>query len=151
MKKNGVICAIDVNDFDQEVVDLAAAFAKQFDVVLDLLHVTLFPDPSKAAWPAGLGPSSQFIQDNRLLNAIETNVDGVSLSPHHLSGLPTEKILGFADRNQPRLLVMGTHGRRGLQRIFGSTASKVLRNANCPVMVLRQRMNSQDFADLQSN
>ena len=52
MKENGILCAIDVNDFDQDVVDLAATFARLFDVDLNLLHVSLFPDPSNAAWPA---------------------------------------------------------------------------------------------------
>lgn len=150
MKKNGVICAIDVNDFDQDVIDLAAEFAGQFGVVLDLLHVTLFPDPANAAWPAYLGSPNEIIRDNRRLREIGTVVEGVEVRHHHLSGLPVEKILEFAERNEPRLLVLGTHGRQGIQRIFGSVASKVLRMADCPVMVLRQRQNSQEFVDTQS-
>jgi len=150
MKENGVICAIDVNDYDQDVIDLAAEFAKQFDVDLDLLHVSLFPDPNNAAWPAYLGSPNAIIEDNRRLRKVKCNVEGVEVHPHHLSGIPTEKLLEFVNRNKPRLLVMGTHGRSGLKRIFGSVASKVLRHANCPVMVLRQKQNSQQLADLQS-
>ena len=41
MNKNEIVCAIDVNDFDQQVVDLAATFAKQFDVKQGKL-VTLY-------------------------------------------------------------------------------------------------------------
>lgn len=147
MKKNGVICAIDVNDYDQNVVDLAATFAKQFGVDLNLVHVTLFPDPSNAAWPAYLGSPNVLIQDNRRLRKVTTNVGDVKVHHHHLSGIPKEKILGFVERNEPRLLVLGTHGRTGMARLFGSVASIVLRNANCPVMILRQRQNSQDFVD----
>jgi nucleotide-binding universal stress UspA family protein len=150
MKKNGIICAIDVNDFDQDVIDLAATFAKQFKVDLDILHITLFPDPANAAWPAYLGSPNALIQDNRRLRKIKTNIAGVNVIRHHLSGHPPEKILAFVDRNEPQLLVLGTHGRTGLARIFGSIASKILRNANCPVMVLRQRQNSQDIVDLES-
>ena len=61
MNENGVICAIDVNNYDQDVVDLAASFAKQFEVDLDLLHITLFPDPSNAAWPGYLGSPNTMI------------------------------------------------------------------------------------------
>ena len=123
MKPESVICAIDVNDFDQEVVDMAAEFATHFSVELALLHITLFPDPGNAAWPAYLGSTNAVIQDNRLLQKIESTIEGVTVNRHHLSGIPTERILEFVERNEPRLLVMGTHGRRGLKRIFGSVAS----------------------------
>ncbi len=150
MNKNGVTCAIDVNNFDQDVVDLAASFAKQFEVDLDLLHVTLFPDPSNAAWPGYLGSPNTIIQDNHRFREVTTNEPGVTIHHHHLSGLPAEKILEFVEKREPQLLVMGTHGRQGLQRILGSVASVVLRRAPCPVMVLRQRQNSQQFADLKT-
>lgn len=150
MNENGVICAIDVNNFDQDVVDWAAKFAKLFEVDLELLHVTLFPDPSNAAWPGYLGSPNTIIQDNHRLRAITTNETGVAIRHNHLSGLPAEKILEFVERHQPRLLVMGTQGRHGLARILGSVASAVLRRASCPVMIVRQRQNSQQFADLKT-
>lgn len=146
MKKNAVICAIDVYDFDQDIIDLAAAFARQFDVDLDVLYVSLFPDPANATWPGYLGPPGTFIQDNQLLRKIDTTVDGVAVHHHHLAGLPADKIINFVERNEPRLLVVGTHGRRGLNRLLGSVATKVLRNAKCPVMVLRQKQNSGQMA-----
>jgi universal stress protein A len=149
MKKSGVACAIDVNDFDQEVVDLAATFARLFGVDLNLLHVSLFPDPSNAAWPAYLGSPETVITDHRRLRAVKTSVEGVKLHYFHLSGIPTEQILKFAREHQPRMLILGTHGRQGLSRILGSVASRVVRHAECPVMVLRQRQNSQNFVDLQ--
>lgn len=150
MKKNGLICAIDIYDFDQDVIDLAAEFAHAEGIDLDLLYVSMFPDPSNAAWPAYLGSPQSFIQDNQLLREIQTNVDGVDVHHHHLAGLPSEKIINFANRNKPRLLVLGTHGRQGLSRLFGSVASKVMRRAACPVMVLRQRQNSRQMADFSS-
>ena len=145
---NNVICAIDVNDYDQDVVDLAATFARQFKVGLDLVHVTIFPDPSNAAWPAYLGSSHVLIEEHRRLQKIGTNLDNVAVHHQHLSGFPAEKILELVRKADPPLLVLGTHARRGLSRMFGSVAGKIMRTAQCPVMVLRQRQNSQDFADL---
>lgn len=150
MKPNGVVCAIDVNDYDQAVVDLAATFAKQANVDLDLLHVTLFANPVNAAWPAYVGSPDGMIQDNRLLQQIHPGVVDVMVRRHHLSGLPSDTILEFINRNQPQLVVLGTHGRRGLARLFGSVAEKILRQASCPVLVLRQRQNSQEIADLET-
>ena len=145
MKKNGVVCAVDVNDFDQDVIDLAASMARQFGVSLDLLHVTLFPNTASKSIYVYIGNASVYRKERRLLEGISTNIEGVKVKIHHLSGSPAEQVLRFSESSQPRLLVLGTHGRKGLARIFGSVASKVLRQARCPVMVLRQRQNNQNF------
>ena len=147
MNKN-VICAVDVNDYDQDVIDLAATFARRFGVDLDLVHVTLFPDPSNAAWPAYLGSPNVLIEDNRRLRKIGTNVSDVAVHHHHLSGFPIEKILELVEQQDPPLLVLGTHARRGIARVLGSVATKILRKAGCPVMVLRQQQNSQEFENV---
>lgn len=143
MKKNGIICAIDVNDFDQDVIDLAANFAKQFSVDLDLIHVTLSLDPTKAAWPGYLGSPDELIRDNKLFEQIDTSIKNVVVHRHHVSGSPVEKIVNFVDRNEPRLLILGTRARRGLSRILGSVAMKIMRKVSCPVMVLRQKQSGQ--------
>lgn len=55
-----------------------------------------------------------------------------------LRGVPYEEILKFAEKNAVDLIVIGTHGRKGLDRVlFGSTAERVVRNATCPVMTVR--------------
>lgn len=55
-----------------------------------------------------------------------------------LKGIPDDEILKFAEQNQIDLIVIGTHGRKGLDRVlFGSTAAKVVRNAKCPVLTVR--------------
>ena len=148
MTSGGVACAIDVNDFDQDIVDLAAEFAKSFQVDLDLVHVTIYPDPSIATWPAYVGSPNTMIKEDRRFKQVTTKVDGVNIRRHHLSGIPTDELLEFAKTHQPRLLVMGTHGRSGVSKLLGSVAASVLRRADCPVMVFRQRQNSQDFVDL---
>jgi nucleotide-binding universal stress UspA family protein len=150
MKKNGVICAIDVNDYDPNVLDLAADFANRFGVALDLIHVTLFPDPTKAAWPAYVGAPSELIKDYKRLQKISNAVKSVEVHFHHLSGNPTEQILSFIRDNEPQLLVLGTHARHGLGRFLGSVALKVLRHAPCPVMVLRQRLGKPKPVNIQS-
>lgn len=148
MKNSNVICAIDVNDFDPGVVDVAANFAAQFGVGLDLLHVTPFPDPMNAAWPAYVGSPDPVIRDQQRLQEIDTDHLSIAVHRHHLSGAPADKILEFVQQNPPTLLVLGTHGRRGLGRLLGSVAMKVLRRASCPVMVLRQKIGKSDAQTL---
>ncbi len=55
-----------------------------------------------------------------------------------IRGTPAHEILDFCEKNDINLIVMGTHGRKGLDRlIFGSTAEKVVKNARCPVLTVR--------------
>ncbi|MDA8106284.1 MAG: universal stress protein, partial [Nitrospiraceae bacterium] len=55
-----------------------------------------------------------------------------------LKGIPHEEITKFAGENKIDLIVLGTHGRRGIDRVlFGSTAEQVVRNAQCPVLSVR--------------
>ncbi len=55
-----------------------------------------------------------------------------------VKGIPYDEIIKFAKENKIDLIVIGTHGRRGLDRvIFGSTAERVVRDAPCPVLSVR--------------
>ncbi len=54
-------------------------------------------------------------------------------------GPPADQITEYASKNAIDLIVMGTHGRSGLEKMWlGSVTEKVLRHAGCPVLVVRQ-------------
>ena len=56
------------------------------------------------------------------------------------TGVPYEEIVGAAARERADLIVIGTHGRGGLDRaLLGSVADRVIRLAPCPVMTVRDR------------
>jgi nucleotide-binding universal stress UspA family protein len=56
------------------------------------------------------------------------------------SGQPADTIVRIAEERQIDLIVMGTHGRTGLQHVLlGSVAEKVVRLAPCPVLTVRYR------------
>jgi nucleotide-binding universal stress UspA family protein len=53
-------------------------------------------------------------------------------------GVPHEEIINFANKNKIDIIIMGTHGRKGIDRmLFGSTAAQVVRYAPCPVLTVR--------------
>jgi nucleotide-binding universal stress UspA family protein len=57
-----------------------------------------------------------------------------------VEGSAHERIVRAAKRLRADLIVMGTHGRSGLARLFvGSVASRVVSAASCPVMTVRGR------------
>ena len=69
----------------------------------------------------------------------EANAAGVeSIRGTVAAGSPYRQILGYADEHGIDMIVMGTHGRRGLDRhLLGSVAEKVVRSADCPVVTVR--------------
>ena len=53
-------------------------------------------------------------------------------------GAPAKKILEIAAKEKIDLIIMGTHGRHGLERtLFGSVADKIVQAAPCPVITIR--------------
>jgi nucleotide-binding universal stress UspA family protein len=60
------------------------------------------------------------------------------------SGIPYREIIGKARDCAAGLIVIGTHGRTGVEHvIFGSTAERVVRSAPCPVLSVR--MGGKEF------
>lgn len=56
------------------------------------------------------------------------------------TGIPHTRIVGIARARGADLLVIGTHGRTGLARLFlGSVAARILAAATCPVLTVRGR------------
>lgn len=63
---------------------------------------------------------------------------GVPVEHRVLRGLPAEAIVAFAESEAVDLIVMGTHGRRGITSLLlGSVAEAVVRRARCPVLTLK--------------
>ncbi len=67
--------------------------------------------------------------------------DHVTLGPTRVEiGDPRDRIEGVAEQIRADLIVMGTHGRRGVRRVLlGSVAESVVRTAPCPVLTLRPK------------
>jgi nucleotide-binding universal stress UspA family protein len=69
---------------------------------------------------------------------------GVKASWRATTGVPSEEIVEIARQEHAEMIVMGTHGRSGLDRILlGSVAERVIRLAPCPVLTVRQPETSR--------
>jgi nucleotide-binding universal stress UspA family protein len=61
-----------------------------------------------------------------------------------LKGNPAEKILTFAEDNNLDMIIVGSLGKSGYERILlGSVSEKVIRHAKIPVLVVRERHKSE--------
>lgn len=56
---------------------------------------------------------------------------------HFLNGTPSREIHNFAEQNGMDLIVLGTHGQKGVQLLLGATANSVLHGAACDVLAVR--------------
>jgi nucleotide-binding universal stress UspA family protein len=59
---------------------------------------------------------------------------------HVISGTPDDDVVRMAHELSADLVVMATHGRKGLRHfILGSVAERVMREAECPVLTMRTK------------
>ena len=66
------------------------------------------------------------------------STDQVAVSPRLVTGLLPDSLVAEIKANGYDLLVVGSHGRTGVAHFFlGSVAEKLVRNAPCPVLVVR--------------
>lgn len=83
-------------------------------------------------------------------SAVETVVDraeseGVPVETVQRSGSPSREIVRYAEEESCDLIVMGTHGRGGLDRLLlGSVAERVVRSSSVPVLTVRVGEEIQD-------
>lgn len=138
-----LLIAVDESPIAARAVDVAMDLAKSLHAQVALVHV-IDPSPIYAA-EAGM-PSDEL--------AVLAERDGTRLMADLRARLPADvHVLQFLPWGQPGpeiakaakewgadLVVIGSHGRRGLTRaLVGSVAEAVMRHAPCPVLVVRPR------------
>ncbi len=68
---------------------------------------------------------------------LDEHFQGIPVETHILTGDAASEIIKFSQENDIDLILMGTHGRKGLDKtIFGSVAECVVRGASCPVLTI---------------
>jgi nucleotide-binding universal stress UspA family protein len=140
-----IVCPVDFSDFSQHALTHAAALARWYDAPLTVLYVHRVGLPPAALAP-GMGPvgtdvlllsqaeKAQFIQDLQRFAAI-AGTSGVTVDFKVLEG----EIVGAIGEEAAGadLLVVGTHGRSGFERlVLGSVTEKLLRKAPCSVLTV---------------
>lgn len=103
---------------------------------MDNIYVGIVP---QSAAFSGLGELEDEIGQElkQKLSALGEKFNVLEENLHILHGSPASEIHRFAKENQIQLIVIGTHGRKGLQLLLGSTANAVLHGAMCDVLSVR--------------
>ena len=142
MIKN-ILCAIDRSPSSRQAFGYAIALAKWQSARLNLLEVIEEAPPpgvSRALTSDGLPNETRRALERdlrRVLTARRASDVKVEISLRN--GNVVQEILAQAKTSRPDLMVIGSHGRGGIQRlVLGSVAEKVLRLATCPVLTVRR-------------
>ena len=133
-----ILVPTDFDDHASRAFDIAVSLAQKFDGKITLLHIYQIPPSiysSDLAWPT-----------EQLAAAAKTSLaDAITKAklvfPRTDSmlevGSPGETIVNVAHKNHVDLIVMATHGRRGIARaLLGSVTEKVVRLAHVPVLTV---------------
>ena len=134
-----ILLPTDGSEVADHAVDHAVALALQFDASLDVLHVT---DVSALPLDAHAESLVRAIEEEGR-EAVEEITErasrrGVgSVTGAVREGSPHRAIIDYAEENDCDVVVMGTHGRTGLDRyLLGSVTERVTRLADVPVLVV---------------
>src|SRR5215472_7222531 len=136
-----ILCPVDFFPASNAAVNYAAGLAANYDAVIHLLHVVT---------PVPVSVYEYAIDSTAILKSVEeASVDEMKNLAARVKGMgvaaETELVVGDVydeikrsiDVLKPDLIVMGTHGRRGVERWFmGSTTEKLLRHSPVPLVTI---------------
>jgi nucleotide-binding universal stress UspA family protein len=137
-----VLCPVDLSEFSRHALEHAVALATWYDAHLTVLHVS---GPSQLPVPlvgvAADVPVVATVQRDDAADEVRQFCSPLltagNIHPAIVvrEGSPAKEIILEAERAD--LLVMGTHGRSGFERLFlGSVTEKVLRTTQVPVLTV---------------
>lgn len=141
-----VLCPIDFSDHSLAALDVALKVAQQNDAKLYLLNVAPVAAGAAGFQPVPMDPYP-YLEKDRQEQLVKLGRGRIPAVVRYetlvVSGDPAEQVLSTARTLEADLIVMGTHGRKGLGHlVLGSVAERVVRESPIPVMTahLKERV-----------
>jgi len=140
-KYTHILVALDFSDSDASVLARGTQLAQQNAASLTLVHV-LEPTPLV---PLDEIPPLEAVELNELkerraranLEALQEKIKPLEAQVRLEVGMPKHQMVRLAREVGADLIVIGSHGRHGIQLLLGSTANGVLHLAECDVLAVR--------------
>lgn len=138
-----ILFPLDLSETSAKIVPFVKSLASRYDARVHLLFVArvfdyftsmYVPHPSVSQFEKEVIEGAE----KRLYEFADENFAAVAgTRTQVVAGDPSEEILGYIAAHGIDLVVMGTHGRKGLDKvIFGSVAERVVKSSPVPVMVV---------------
>ena len=143
MSLSRLLVATDFSVSSKAALRTAVVLAKRLNARVVLVHAAE-PSGSLQSGPLRIDEFSRKRYARQLQRIISASrADEVSTDEVVITGNPVEVILGQAKQQKVDLIIVGTHGRRGMKRhMLGSVAEGVVRGAACPVLVVRTQVRN---------
>jgi nucleotide-binding universal stress UspA family protein len=136
-----LVVPIDFSASSMEALEYGVQFAKQVGAAVAIVH-TLEPVAYGLDFTLGRGEERRKhkaeMQGKLDVLCALCAANGVKAEAFLTAGMPIDSIRDWVNRQPPDLLIMGTHGRRGISHLLsGSVAEAMLRFAPCPILTVR--------------
>jgi len=137
-----ILCPVDFDENSMSALDQAIAIARHHGSTLMVVHVIpLIVVPGEVPPPLSLYEVQEKDAKAKLADIVKNKLGGLKHEEHVYIGDVTQSILATQAKYKPDLIVMATHGRRGLARMFlGSVAEATVRKATCPILTVREEV-----------
>jgi nucleotide-binding universal stress UspA family protein len=142
-----ILVPIDFSDNAEHVMEYALSVAHHFKANILLCFVAqLYTDYSDFFIPqmpvVAIEEEIDKAAKERMRKFVEAYSNDVHIEECVLIGNVSHEILHLAKKRGVDLIVMGTHGYQGLEKIlFGSVAEKVVKTAPCPVLTVKPKQS----------
>jgi len=145
-----ILVPFDFSDLSKKAFHYAVNFARKFKSQIDLLYV-IDTDVHPALYSWGLKSVSQLIPDikERVSDSLDEIIkneraSNLKINRHFIDGKPYREIVKFSKKHCNDLIIIGTHGRTGVDKfLLGSVSEKVIRLAQCSVLSIK--LHEHDF------
>jgi nucleotide-binding universal stress UspA family protein len=138
-----ILVAVDGSPIAAEVLVTGVEIAERFDASMVLLRVIQIPPEFPAAAHLSEGdplPEMMRVEAIQMLSALAALHPRAQVSPVSIrSGQPWREICAAAEELDADLVVLGSHGYGGWDRLLGTTAARVVDHASRNVFVVRSR------------
>lgn len=142
MSPRHILVAVDFSEPSRRALKHAMQLRSRLHAALEIVHVFDTTYDAKAAAPilaAGLEGRLRKGAQVELEELVRTELgpDAQAVKSHLVSGHPAAEIIDLAHELRSDLIVMGTTGKSGVERmLLGSVASRVVRESDVPVLVV---------------
>jgi nucleotide-binding universal stress UspA family protein len=141
-----VLVPVDFSDSTLQALKYGQELCEKFDAELHLVHVLEIHVTGTPQFAMGVAIPER-VEESAAMVAEEMKkypdsdwCEGHKVVRETLRGAPFVEIVRYAKNHNIDAIVMGTHGRTGLNHVFmGSVAENVVRHATCPVLIVRSQ------------
>lgn len=139
MKANLILVPVDFSPGSEAALEWATVLARDTGATMLIVHVEAIPLTAGGGdylYAIPEPPTQELVER---LDKVTPKDPSVPVIRRLLTGDPASAILRLANSEEVDLIVMGTHGRRGISRLLmGSVAEEVVRKARCAVLTVKQ-------------